>query len=315
MLKTVELLSDSYTAVFGVNDQLSALLEESLDVRLRTQDGTLAIEGDQQQAELAAQCVQALIEIARTRPVDPAACRMVVHYAREGRLGELEEIMNRVVAVTAHGKPITCRTAGQLKYVNAIRKHELTIAEGPAGTGKTYLAVAMAVTALKNREVERLILTRPAVDAGERLGFLPGDMSQKIDPYLRPLYDALYELTGSDSTQRMLDRGILEIAPLAFMRGRTLSHAFVILDEAQNTTSEQMKMFLTRLGAGSRFVITGDATQVDLPGSQVSGLHQALEVLKDEPAVSIIRLTAEDVVRHELVLKIIQAYERYQKKR
>ncbi len=312
MLKTVELLSDSYTAVFGVNDQMSGLLEENLQVKLRTQDGTLVIEGDPAQTELAAQCVDALISLARTRAIDPATCRMVLHYAREGRLSELEELMNRIVAVTAHGKPITCRTAGQLQYVNAVRKHELTIAEGPAGTGKTYLAVAMAVTALKNREVERLILTRPAVEAGERLGFLPGDMTQKIDPYLRPLYDALYELSGSDSTQRMLDRGILEIAPLAFMRGRTLSHAFVILDEAQNTTAEQMKMFLTRLGTGSRFVITGDATQVDLPGSQVSGLRQALDVLRDEPAVSIIRLTAEDVVRHELVLKIIQAYERYQ---
>ncbi len=314
MLKTVELLSDSYTAVFGVNDQLSSLLEESLHVRLRTQDGTLVIEGEPTQTELAAQCVETLIRLAASRPIDPATCRMVLHYARENRLGDLDELMNRIVAVTAHGKPITCRTAGQLEYVNAVRRHELTIAEGPAGTGKTYLAVAMAVTALKNREVERLILTRPAVEAGERLGFLPGDMTQKIDPYLRPLYDALYELTGSDSTQRMLDRGILEIAPLAFMRGRTLSHAFVILDEAQNTTAEQMKMFLTRLGAGSRFVITGDATQVDLPGSQVSGLRQALEVLKDEPGISIVRLTAEDVVRHELVLRIIQAYERYQKR-
>ncbi len=313
MQKSVELLSDSYTAVFGVNDQLSGLLEESLQVKLRMQDGTLLIEGEAENTALAAECVNKLIAIAASRPIDAAACRLVLHYAREGRLGDLDELINRVVAITAHGKPVTCRTAGQLQYVNAVRKHELTIAEGPAGTGKTYLAVAMAVTALKNREIERLILTRPAVEAGERLGFLPGDMNQKIDPYLRPLYDALYELTGSDSTQRMLDRGILEIAPLAFMRGRTLSHAFVILDEAQNTTTEQMKMFLTRLGTGSRFVITGDATQIDLPGSQVSGLKQALEILKDEPAISIVRLTAEDVVRHELVLRIIKAYERYQK--
>ncbi len=314
MQRTLDLLSDSYTAVFGVNDQLSSLLETSLDVRLRTQDGQLIIEGDEQQTELAAQCVEKLIALAQSQPIDPTLCRLVLHYAREGRLGDLDALLSRTVAVTAHGKPITCRTAGQLQYFNAVRRHELTIAEGPAGTGKTYLAVAMAVTALKNREVERIILTRPAVEAGERLGFLPGDMNQKIDPYLRPLYDALYELTGSDSTQRMLDRGILEIAPLAFMRGRTLSHAFVILDEAQNTTAEQMKMFLTRLGTGSRFVITGDATQVDLPDSQVSGLHQALQVLRDEPAIGIIRLTAEDVVRHELVMKIIQAYERYQKR-
>ncbi len=313
MQTTLDLLSDSYTAVFGVNDQLSGVLETALNVRLRTQDGRLMIEGEPEQAALAEQCVRRLIDMAGVRPIDPSACRLVLHYAREGRLDELDEVLNRTVAVTAHGRPITCRTAGQLQYVQAVRRHELTIAEGPAGTGKTYLAVAMAVTALKNREVERIILTRPAVEAGERLGFLPGDMNQKIDPYLRPLYDALYELTGSDSTQRMLDRGILEIAPLAFMRGRTLSHAFVILDEAQNTTAEQMKMFLTRLGAGSRFVITGDATQVDLPGSQMSGLRQALEVLSDISAVGIIRLTAEDVVRHELVLKIIQAYERYQK--
>ena len=278
------------------------------------QDSQLIIEGDPEHTALAEQCVAKLIHLSASQLIDPATCRLVIHYARDGRLDELDELMSRTVAVTAHGKPITCRTAGQLRYVNAVRNHELTIAEGPAGTGKTYLAVAMAVTALKNREVERIILTRPAVEAGERLGFLPGDMSQKIDPYLRPLYDALYELSGSDSTQRMIDRGILEIAPLAFMRGRTLAHAFVILDEAQNTTAEQMKMFLTRLGAGSRFVITGDATQVDLPGTQVSGLRQALEVLKDEPRISIVRLTAEDVVRHELVLRIIQAYERYQSK-
>ena len=288
MQKTLNLFTDSYTAVFGVN------------------------EGDPEPAEMAAQCVEKLIALAASHAIDPATCRLVIHYAREGRLDSLDELMSRTVAVTAHGKPIVCRTAGQMNYVQTVRRHELTIAEGPAGTGKTYLAVAMAVTALKNREVERIILTRPAVEAGERLGFLPGDMSQKIDPYLRPLYDALYELSGSDSTQRMLERGILEIAPLAFMRGRTLSHAFVILDEAQNTTAEQMKMFLTRLGAGARFVITGDATQVDLPGSQVSGLRQALEVLRDEPAVGVVRLTAEDVVRHELVLRIIRAYERYQ---
>lgn len=314
MRKTLNLLTDSYTAVFGVNDQLSAMLESALEVRLRMTDGQLLIEGEDGQAELAAQCVEKLIALSAAHAIDPALCRMVLHYAREGRLDSLDEVMDRTVAVTAHGKPIVCRTAGQMTYVQTVHKRELTIAEGPAGTGKTYLAVAMAVAALKNREVERIILTRPAVEAGERLGFLPGDMTQKIDPYLRPLYDALYDLNGGDATQRMLERGILEIAPLAFMRGRTLSHAFVILDEAQNTTAEQMKMFLTRLGAGSRFVITGDATQIDLPGSQISGLRQALEVLKDEPAIGIVRLTAEDVVRHELVLRIIQAYERYQKR-
>ena len=196
----------------------------------------------------------------------------------------------------------------------AVRRDELTLALGPAGTGKTYLAMAMAVVAMRNKEVERIVLTRPAVEAGEKLGFLPGDMTQKVDPYLRPLYDALYEIMGTESYQRMMERGTLEIAPLAFMRGRTLSDAFIILDEAQNTTAEQMKMFLTRLGAGSRCIVTGDLSQVDLPKGKQSGLAQAVEVLRDVPGVSIVELTSKDVVRHELVQKIVRAYEAYETK-
>ena len=226
----------------------------------------------------------------------------------------MEEILGDVVAITHRGRRIQCKTLGQKEYVAAVRRDELTLALGPAGTGKTYLAMAMAVVAMRNKEVERIVLTRPAVEAGEKLGFLPGDMTQKVDPYLRPLYDALYEIMGTESYQRMMERGTLEIAPLAFMRGRTLSDAFIILDEAQNTTAEQMKMFLTRLGAGSRCIVTGDLSQVDLPKGKQSGLAQAVEVLRDVPGVSIVELTSKDVVRHELVQKIVRAYEAYETK-
>jgi len=219
-----------------------------------------------------------------------------------------------VVAITHRGRRIRCKTLGQKEYVSAVREGELTLAVGPAGTGKTYLAMALAVVALKNKEVERIVLTRPAVEAGERLGFLPGDMTQKVDPYLRPLYDALYEIMGVESYQRLLERGTLEVAPLAFMRGRTLSDAFIILDEAQNTTPEQMKMFLTRLGAGSRCIVTGDLSQIDLPKGKKSGLMEAVQVLRGVEGIRIVELTAKDVVRHELVQKIVRAYEAFEAK-
>ena len=217
-----------------------------------------------------------------------------------------------MVAVTHRGKQIRAKTLGQQQYVEAIREHDLTFAVGPAGTGKTYLAMAMAVMALKNREVERIVLTRPAVEAGEKLGFLPGDLTQKVDPYLRPLYDALYDFMGVDAYQKMLDRGTVEVAPLAYMRGRTLSDSFIILDEAQNTTSEQMKMFLTRFGFHSKVVVTGDITQTDLPYGRKSGLQEALDILQDIPEIGMVRLTGKDVVRHELVQKIVEAYAAYQ---
>ena len=234
---------------------------------------------------------------------------------KEGGLDRLDELAAQVVAITHRGRPVRCKTLGQYDYVKAIREHELTFAVGPAGTGKTYLAMALAVAALRNKEVERIVLTRPAVEAGEKLGFLPGDLSQKVDPYLRPLFDALYEMMGAESYQRLQERGALEVAPLAYMRGRTLSDSFIILDEAQNTTPEQMKMFLTRFGAGSRVVVTGDATQTDLPYGKQSGLLQALEVLKDIPEIAIIRLSQSDVVRHDLVQTVVKAYEAYERNR
>ena len=234
---------------------------------------------------------------------------------KEAGLDRLDELAAQVVAITHRGRPVRCKTLGQYDYVKAIREHELTFAVGPAGTGKTYLAMALAVSALRNKEVERIVLTRPAVEAGEKLGFLPGDLSQKVDPYLRPLFDALYEMMGAESYQRLQERGALEVAPLAYMRGRTLSDSFIILDEAQNTTPEQMKMFLTRFGAGSRVVVTGDATQTDLPYGKQSGLLQALDVLKDIPEIAIIRLSQSDVVRHDLVQTVVKAYEAYERNR
>ena len=219
--------------------------------------------------------------------------------------------MHDVIAITYRGKQVKCKTLGQRQYVKSIKDNLMTFAVGPAGTGKTYLAIAMAFVALKNKEVERIILTRPAVEAGEKLGFLPGDLAQKVDPYLRPLYDALHEMLGLDAYQRLVERGAIEVAPLAYMRGRTLNDAFIILDEAQNTTSEQMKMFLTRMGMGSKMVITGDVTQIDLPIGKKSGLVEALEVLKGVEDIGIVRLTHRDVVRHELVQAIVKAYEKY----
>jgi len=305
-----------YPALFGMNDRNIAVLENELNVSVALRDEEMSISGDEDNVRLASQTVVKLMELLnRGEAVDDARVRYAVALARSGDLDKLDKIAQDVVALTHRGRPVKCKTLGQLNYVEAVRRHELTIAVGPAGTGKTYLAMALAVSALKNREVERIVLTRPAVEAGEKLGFLPGDMTQKVDPYLRPLYDAMYEMMGVDSYQRLLERGTVEVAPLAFMRGRTLSNAFIILDEAQNTTPEQMKMFLTRLGAGSRCVVTGDTTQIDLPRGRVSGLLQALEVLKDESMVGICYLRQTDVVRHELVRRIVAAYEQYDKKR
>lgn len=306
---------ETYLALFGMNDRNMAALEQELDVTIALRGQELAIQGERENAALAEQVIQKLIEMLRRgETIDAARIHYAVALAREGRLEEIADLLGDVVAVTHRGRRIQCKTLGQREYVSAVREGELTLAVGPAGTGKTYLAMALAVMALKNKEVERIVLTRPAVEAGERLGFLPGDMTQKVDPYLRPLYDALYELMGVESYQRLVERGTLEVAPLAFMRGRTLADAFIILDEAQNTTPEQMKMFLTRLGAGSQCIVTGDVSQIDLQKGRKSGLVEAMEVLKDVPGIHIVQLTAKDVVRRELVQKIVRAYEVYEAK-
>ncbi len=306
---------ESYLSLFGMNDRNMAALEQECGVAVSLRGQEITIQGEEKDAELAEQVIAKLIEMLRKGEiVDASRIRYAVALARDGRLDEIEEILGDVVAITHRGRRIQCKTLGQREYVSAVRDGQLTIAVGPAGTGKTYLAMAMAVVALKNKEVERIVLTRPAVEAGERLGFLPGDMTQKVDPYLRPLYDALYEIMGVESYQRLVERGTLEVAPLAFMRGRTLADAFIILDEAQNTTPEQMKMFLTRLGASSRCVVTGDISQIDLPKGKKSGLIEAMEVLKDVEGIHIVELTAKDVVRHELVQKIVRAYEAYETK-
>ncbi len=303
---------EAYMALFGLNDQNVALIEQECGVTIALRGAELILTGEAEDTALAESVIRKLTEmIARHELVDRTRIRYAIALAREGKVDMIDEILRSVVAITHRGKQVRCKTLGQQQYVQAIRDHDLTFAIGPAGTGKTYLAMALAVVALKNKEVERIVLTRPAVEAGEKLGFLPGDLTQKVDPYLRPLYDALYDFMGVDSYQKLLERGTVEVAPLAYMRGRTLSDSFIILDEAQNTTSEQMKMFLTRLGFNSKVVVTGDVTQTDLPAGKRSGLAEALEVLADIPAIGMVRLTAKDVVRHELVQQIVQAYDAY----
>ena len=307
---------DAYLALFGANERNVSLLESELGVKLSLRGSEIKIEGEAENVGWALQVLEKLMELeARHTPIDRTTLRYACALVKEDGLDRLDELAAQVVAITHRGRPVRCKTLGQYDYVKAIREHELTFAVGPAGTGKTYLAMALAVGALRNKEVERIVLTRPAVEAGEKLGFLPGDLSQKVDPYLRPLFDALYEMMGAESYQRLQERGALEVAPLAYMRGRTLSDSFIILDEAQNTTPEQMKMFLTRFGAGSRVVVTGDATQTDLPYGKQSGLLQALEVLKEIPEIAIVRLSQSDVVRHDLVQTVVKAYEAYERNR
>lgn len=303
---------DAYMALFGLNDQNVALVEQECGVAVSLRGSELFLMGEAEDAALAESVILKLLEMIRRGDlVDRTRIRYAIALAREGDVDRIDEILRSVVAITHRGKQIRCKTLGQQEYVQAIRDHDLTFAVGPAGTGKTYLAMALAVVALKNKEIERIVLTRPAVEAGEKLGFLPGDLTQKVDPYLRPLYDALYDFMGVDSYQKLLERGVVEVAPLAYMRGRTLSDSFIILDEAQNTTSEQMKMFLTRLGFHSKVVVTGDITQTDLPYGKKSGLAEAIEILKDIPEIGMVHLTHKDVVRHELVQTIVKAYDAY----
>lgn len=302
--------------LFGIREENIPLFKDELGVDILARGDDVALTGEPEKVELARLTLEKLREIImRGETVDRTRIRYAIELAGEGKADRIGEIMRDVIAITYRGRQVKCKTLGQKQYVDAIKKNTCTFAIGPAGTGKTYLAIAMAVVALKNKEVERIILTRPAVEAGEKLGFLPGDLAQKVDPYLRPLYDALHDMMGVEAYQRLVERGVVEVAPLAYMRGRTLNDAFIILDEAQNTTSEQMKMFLTRMGMGSRMVITGDITQVDLPAGKKSGLVEAVEVLKNVPDIGIAQLTHRDVVRHELVQAIVKAYEKYQTKK
>ena len=297
-------------ALFGSFDENLRLIERELGVQVVVRGDELKLMGEPENVTLGAKVVHGLVSLlARGEQLNEQSVRYVIALTRAGREDQVGEMARDVVCVTAAGKPIKPKTVGQARYVKDIQTHTITLGVGPAGTGKTYLAVAAAVAAFKAREVNRIILTRPAVEAGERLGFLPGDLQSKVDPYLRPLYDALFELLGSETYEKYVERGSIEVAPLAYMRGRTLDDSFIILDEAQNTSREQMKMFLTRLGFGSKIVITGDITQIDLPKDQVSGLKEAMRVLKGVEDISIRRLTGADVVRHALVQRIIEAYE------
>ena len=296
--------------LFGVNDSNLKILESELAVKIVSRGETISVSGLQESLEKADEILQALLAIIRKGiKIGPGEVVYSINLSNSGTLEYFADLFDEEIAKSAKGKAIRVKTLGQKEYISAIRGKDLVFGIGPAGTGKTYLAVVMAVAALKNGHVKRIILTRPAVEAGESLGFLPGDLKEKVDPYLRPLYDALHDILGLEQTTRLIERGTIEIAPLAYMRGRTLDDAFVILDEAQNTTQAQMKMFLTRLGFGSKIVVTGDTSQVGLPRGVQSGLRAAERILKDVSGIGFIHLDQTDVVRHPLVAKIIQAYE------
>jgi phosphate starvation-inducible PhoH-like protein len=305
---------ENVISVFGSFDQNLKIIETELDVRVTDRDDQIHISGEADRVMVAEKAINGLLLLAsRGENIDAQSVRYIIKLSGEGREAKISELGSDVVCITAKGKPIKAKTLGQKTYVDAIAQNTITLGIGPAGTGKTYLAVAQAVSAFRREQVNRIILTRPAVEAGERLGFLPGDLQSKVDPYLRPLYDALFEMLGTDTYNKYLERGNIEVAPLAYMRGRTLDDSFIILDEAQNTSREQMKMFLTRIGFGSKVVITGDVTQIDLPTDKVSGLKEAVRVLRDIDDIAICSLTGADVVRHRLVQKIIEAYEKYDK--
>lgn len=305
---------DILAELFGQRDENVRVIEDETGVRISMQEGSICISGQQEQAEVAQTVVRRLmLLLARRERIDKTRIRYAIELAAEGRDELIDEIMSDVVTITYRGKQIRAKTLGQSRYVNAMKNNTVVFGVGPAGTGKTYLAMAAAVMAFKNKEVSRIVLTRPAVEAGEKLGFLPGDLQHKVDPYLRPLYDAIYEMMGSEAYARLAERGVIEVAPLAYMRGRTLSDAYIILDEAQNTTNEQMKMFLTRLGEGSKAVVTGDLTQIDLPPGKVSGLKRAVNILEGVKDIAVCHFSHKDVVRHELVQSIIKAYESFEK--
>ena len=296
--------------IFGSFDENIKLIEHELDVSVVSRDDQLKISGEAENVLYAVKAVQGLLGLAgRKETITEQNVRYIINLVKAGNEEHINDIARDVLCVTAKGKPIKPKTLGQKRYVDAIKKNTITLGIGPAGTGKTYLAVAMAVKAFKAKDVSRIVLTRPAVEAGEKLGFLPGDLQQKVDPYLRPLYDGLFDMLGAETYERLVEKQIIEVAPLAYMRGRTLDDSFIILDEAQNTTPEQMKMFLTRMGVGSKVVVTGDVTQIDLPDRTRSGLVDALQVLKGVNGIAQCYFTEKDVVRHRLVQEIIKAYE------
>lgn len=312
---TIDISAEYQMHVFGQFDSFAKKIERTLHVTLIPRGDTVKILGEEGQAQKARSVLSQLTELARRgNEIREQNVDYTLSLAMEDQEDQVLEIDRDMICHTLQGKPIKPKTLGQKKYVDAIRQKMIVFGLGPAGTGKTYLAMAMAITAFKNNEVGRIILTRPAIEAGEKLGFLPGDLQSKIDPYLRPLYDALYQIMGAESFLKNSEKGLIEVAPLAYMRGRTLDNAFIILDEAQNTTPAQMKMFLTRIGFGSKVVITGDATQKDLPSGQVSGLDVAVNVVKNIDDISICHLTSRDVVRHPLVQRIVKAYEEYEAK-
>ena len=302
--------------IFGSFDENIKLIEHELDVSVVSRDDQLKISGEAENVLYAVKAVQGLLGLAgRKETITEQNVRYIINLVKAGNEEHINDIARDVLCVTAKGKPIKPKTLGQKRYVDAIKKNTITLGIGPAGTGKTYRAVAAAVAAFRDKQVNRIILTRPAVEAGERLGFLPGDLQSKVDPYLRPLYDALFDMLGAETYNKYLERGSIEVAPLAYMRGRTLDDSFIILDEAQNTSREQMKMFLTRLGFGSKIVITGDITQIDLPRDTVSGLKEAMRVLDGVEDIAICRLNEADVVRHVIVQRIIKAYEEDEKRK
>ena len=311
----IDIPAEHEANVFGQFDAYAKKLERTFHVTLIARDGSTKIVGESTAAEKVLRVLTQLVELSkRGNTVTEQNVDYAISLVFDDREEGIVEIDRDLICHTLQGKPIKPKTLGQKKYVDAIRSEMITFGLGPAGTGKTYLAMAMAITAFKRNEVSRIILTRPAIEAGEKLGFLPGDLQSKIDPYLRPLYDALYQIMGAESFIKNSEKGLIEVAPLAYMRGRTLDNAFIILDEAQNTTPAQMKMFLTRIGFGSKVVITGDSTQKDLPSGAVSGLDVAVKVVKDLEGISICTLTSKDVVRHPLVQRIVKAYEEYEKK-
>lgn len=298
-------------AIFGSCDENIRMLENAFHVTAVCRGSTLKFSGEPEDVAAAIHAVDGMATLLQNHtPLEEQTVRYCISLARGGEEKRLRELNDDFVAVTAKGRPIHPKTLGQKEYLAAIRTHAITFGVGPAGTGKTYLAVAMAVKAFKSKDVSRIILTRPAVEAGEKLGFLPGDLQTKVDPYLRPLYDGLFDLLGAETFQKLVEKQMIEVAPLAYMRGRTLDDAFIILDEAQNTSPEQMKMFLTRMGVGSKVVVTGDVTQIDLPEKARSGLVDALQVLRDVDGIAQVYLTDKDVVRHRLVQQIVKAYER-----